>query len=236
LAVEALALIFAVALILSRCFNLRSWPYVAAGLLICSTVVWVASGGVTRNLDAHFEWDAASGFSVFRLQPLDEPMGMWRLENNPLWRSIVEIQIEPLLRGYFKAHDWQKMNGDIDIKELQIVPAAWPVALGNGGEAFEDPDQTPLMRAAAQEDIKALQQLLSKATRADLNALDQGGQTALILACQNSKPNPEVIKALLAAGADVNLRARNGYAALTWAQTRNNSEVVRLLRRAGGRP
>jgi ankyrin repeat protein len=91
------------------------------------------------------------------------------------------------------------------------------------------------MRAASQEDLKAVQQLLSAATAANVNALDQGGQTALILACQNPKANPDVVKALLAAGADVNLRSRNGYTALTWAHARNNSEVSRLLRRAGGR-
>jgi hypothetical protein len=69
----------------------------------------------------------------------------------------------------------------------------------------------------------------------NVNALDQTGQTALIVSCRNPKANAEVVKALLAAGADVNLRSRNGYTALAWAIVRNNSEVSRLLRRAGGR-
>jgi uncharacterized protein len=69
-----------------------------------------------------------------------------------------------------------------------------------------------------------------------VNALDQGGQSALILACQNPKTKPEMVRALLVAGADVNLRSRNGYTALTWALARNNSEVTRVLRHAGGRP
>jgi ankyrin repeat protein len=137
------------------------------------------------------------------------------------------------------------MNGDIGIKVVRIVPIAWPLDLGSGGETLDDPDETELMRAAAQEDLKAVQQLLSVAKSAKLNAvgvnvssvnaLDQTGQTALILACRNPKANPEVVKALLAAGADVNLRSRNGYTALTWAQVRNNNEIGRLLRRAGGR-
>jgi ankyrin repeat protein len=58
----------------------------------------------------------------------------------------------------------------------------------------------------------------------------------LILACQNPKADPNVVKALLAAGADVNLRSRNSYTALTWALAHNNGELSRLLRRAGGRP
>jgi ankyrin repeat protein len=113
---------------------------------------------------------------------------------------------------------------------------AWPIALGSGGETLEDPDETELMRAAANEDLTAVKQLLSAAKASNVNALDQSGQTALILACQNPKTDPGVVKALLASGADVNLRSRNGYTALTWAQARNNGEISHLLRRAGGRP
>jgi ankyrin repeat protein len=163
-----------------------------------------------------------------------------------VWQSTVGIQIQPLLRGYFKLNDWQKMNGDVSVKVVRVVPIAWPVELGSGGETLEDPDETDLMRAASREDLKAVQSLLSAATgpgvnavginALSVNALDQTGQTALILACRSPKPNPEVVKALLAAGADVNLRSRNGYTALTWAQVRNNTELIRLLRRAGGKP
>jgi hypothetical protein len=198
--------------------------------------VWIISAGHTRHLNADFEWDAGGGFSEFRLQELDEATGTLRPASNVLWQSIVKIQIQPLLRGYFKLNDWQKMNGHVGVAVIRILPVAWPIALGSGGEALEDPDETALMRAAAQEDLKTVQQLLSGAAHAEVNALDQGGQTALILACQNSQANPEVIKALLASGADVNLRSRNGYAALTWALARNNTAVVRLLRRAGGKP
>jgi hypothetical protein len=149
---------------------------------------------------------------------------------------MVETQLQPLLRGYFKMNDWPKMNGDVNVKVARIIPIAWPVALGSGGETLEDPDQTPLMRAAILGDLKTVKQLLSAGTDVGINSLDQGGQSALILACQNIKTNLEVVKALIVAGANVNLRSRNGYTALTWAQARNNAEVSRLLRRAGGRP
>ena len=233
---EALALVGTVAVIVSRCFGRQSWPYLVAALLVGCAVVWVSPAGFTRSLDAHFEWNAADGFSAFRSQVWDEAAGIWRPAGSPVWQSIIEIQIQPLLRGYFNVNDWQKMNGDIGVKVARIIPIAWPIALGSGGETLEDPDETALMRAAAQEDLKAVQQLLSAVTSANVNALDQGGQTALILACQNPKAKPDVVKALLAAGADANLRSRNGYTALTWALARNNNEVSRLLRRAGGRP
>jgi hypothetical protein len=233
---EALAMVGTVAVIVSRCFGRRSWPYVVAALAVFCAVVWISPAGFNRNLDAHFEWNAADGFTVFRLQTWDEAAGIWRPAGSSVEQSIVEVQIQPLLRGYLKLNDWQKMNGDVGVNVVRIIPIAWPIALGSGGESLEDPDETDLMRAAAQEDLKAVQQILSAATTTNLNALDQGGQTALILACQNPKANPDVVKALLAAGADVNLRSRNGYTPLTWALARKNSEVSRLLRRAGGKP
>jgi Ankyrin repeats (3 copies) len=152
-----------------------------------------------------------------------------------VWQLIVAAQIQPVLRGYFKLNDWQKMNGNVGVKVVRIIPIAWPIDIGNGGETLEDPDETELMRAASKEDLNAVQRLLSTAVKPNVNALDQSGQTALILACQSPKANADVVKALLAAGADANLRSRNGYTAMTWAIARNNGEVIRLLRRAGGR-
>ena len=232
----ALALLESLAVIVSRFAGRRSWPYVAAALIVCCAVVWVSPSGFIRDLDSHFEWNIADGFTVFRLQTWDQAAGAWRLIDNSALLWMVEIQLQPLLRAYFKLNDWPKMNGDVNVRVARIIPIAWPVALGSGGETLEDPDQTSLMRAAAQGDLTTVKQLLTGATSASVNSLDQGGQSALILACQNPKTNPEVIKALLASGANVNLRSRNGYTALTWALARNNPEVSRLLRRAGGRP
>jgi hypothetical protein len=234
LVIEALAVVGLVAVFVSRCTGRRSWPYVVAALLVFCAVVWVSPAGFTRNLDAHFEWNTADGFNVFRLQ--DEAGALWQPAGSRVWQSIIETQIHPLLRGYFKLNDWQKMNGDVAITVVRIIPIAWPIALGSGGETLEDPDETDLMRAAAQEDLKTVQRILSAGGSTNVNALDQTGQTALIIACQNPKASPEVVKALVAAGADVNLRSRNSYTALTWALARNNAEVSRLLRRAGGRP
>jgi hypothetical protein len=234
--IEALALVGLAALIVSRFAYRRTWPYAVAALLLCCALVWVSSVGFVRSLDAHFEWNAADGFNVFRLQTWDEGTRVWRPVGSSGWQATVGIQIQPLLRGYFKLNDWQKMNGDIGIKVVRIIPIAWPIELGSRGETLEDPDETDLMRAAAQEDQKAVRQLLAAAKGSNVNALDQSGQTALILACQNPNANPDVVKALLSAGADANLRSRNGYTALTWSQARNNSAVTRLLRQAGGRP
>jgi hypothetical protein len=237
--IEALALVGFVALVVSRLSGRGRWPYVLAAVTVCCALIWISPVGFTRDLEAHFEWNVADGFDVFRLQ--DEAGSLGGPAGSRVWQWIVAIQIQPLLRGYFKLNDFQKMNGKVAVQAVRIMPIAWPVALGSGGDVLQDPDETPLMRAAEQEDLKTVQQLLSAAkvvgaNAVGVNALDQTGQTALILACQSPKADPEVIKALLAAGADVNLRSRTSYTALTWAISRNNGEVIRLLRRAGGRP
>jgi hypothetical protein len=235
LLILALTLLGALARIVSLCVHLRIWPYVLAGFVFCSLLAWVIPSGFTRNFDVHFEWNAADGFNEFRLQTWDQAGATWHPAGNRILQAIVGLQVQPLLKSYFRVNDWQKMNGDIGVEVVRIIPAAWPVALGNGGETLDDPDETPLMRAAAQQDLATVQQLLSKATPVEVNALNQDQQTALILACKNPDANPDIVKALLQAGADANLRSRSGYTALTWAQARNNKEVMRLLRHAGGR-
>lgn len=234
--IGSLAVIALVAALISRFSGRKRWPYYILFLLLIGAVVWILPLGLLRNMDAHFEWNSADGFTAFRVQDWDQSAQVWRpTDDMPLWHWIVEIQIQPLLRGYFSLNDWDKMNGDLTIKVARLLPIARPIALGSGGETLEDPDETSLMRASVAEDLKALQQQLDGEAKASVNELDQGGQSALILACQNPKPNPKVVQALISAGANVNLRARNGYTALGWALARNNAEVTRLLRTAGAR-
>jgi hypothetical protein len=230
------ALLWSLAVIVSRIDNRKPWPYRIAFVSVLAAVVWVVPSGLVRDMDAHFEWDTADGFNVFRLQTWDSVSRTFTPVDSSFLKWLVEIQLQPILRGYFRLNDWPKMNGEVSLKVARIVPVAWPVGLGSGGESFEDPDQTALMRAAGQGDVKTVKQLLASATTTEVNSLDQGGQSALILACQSPNGNPEVVKALIAAGANVNLRSRNGYTALTWANTRNNPEITRMLRRAGARP
>src|SRR5271165_1519117 len=131
--IEALALVGLAAVAVSRLAGRRLWPYLVAALLVACTAIWISPAGFTRDLDAHFEWNVADGFNVFRLQAWDEAAAAWHPFGSPAWQSTVGIQIQPLLRGYFKLNDWQKMNGDISIKVARIIPIAWPVELGRGG-------------------------------------------------------------------------------------------------------
>jgi len=231
----SLGIVGMIAALLSRCLPGRpSWPYLLAVLVVFGVVVWVGLGGFTRNFEARFEWSSADGFSVFGLESSEETASRPLFSGDLLWRSLVGIQVEPLLRGYFRILDWQRVRGHVGVTVVRVIPIAWPIALGREGETLEDPDQTPLMQAAANGDTKGVQRLL--ASGSDVNARDQSGQTALIIACRTPHVPPELVKALLAAGADVNTRSRNDYTALSWATTRGNAEVIRLLRRSGANP
>jgi len=229
----ALALVGSVAALISRCFRSRPlWPYILAALAVGGVVTWIGLSGFTREFQANFEWNAADGFNVFHVQGSQAnalvPTG------TVAWTWLVGLQVEPELRGYFHLIDWQRANGHIGVSVARIIPIAWPIELGNQGEVLQDPDETPLMQAADKGDLKTVQQLL--ATKPDVNARDQAGQTALIHACRNPQASPELIKSLLAAGSDINFRSRNDYSPLAWAMARGNNPVVQVLRRAGAKP
>ena len=82
-----------------------------------------------------------------------------------------------------------------------------------------------LMHAASEGDVQAMKALLAKGV--DVNATNQGRQTALMLAALMG--HPEIVTLLLAAGADASSRDRLGLTALEWSQRRGFPEVTKLL-------
>ena len=83
----------------------------------------------------------------------------------------------------------------------------------------------PLTNAVTSGDEQAVSALL--ANGADVNETTGGGQTALILAVIFGRTN--LIKLLMKAGADPQLRDNLGLNALEWAQRRGLSEAVAIL-------
>src|ERR1700730_13025071 len=141
--VEAAALIGALAALVSRFSGRGRWPYNLAVLLVIGLAAWILPLGFVRELGAHFEWNSVDGLSAFRIQDWDQSAQTWRpSDTSALWQWIIEIQIQPLLRGYFSLNDWDKMNGELNIKVARIIPIAWPIGLGSGGETLGDPDET----------------------------------------------------------------------------------------------
>ncbi|HZE69655.1 MAG TPA: TonB family protein [Pyrinomonadaceae bacterium] len=84
----------------------------------------------------------------------------------------------------------------------------------------------PLARAAADGDAKAVQALLAKG--ADVDGATSGGQTPLILAIISSQT--DILRLLLAAGADPQRRDGLGLNAFDWAERRGFADGLALLR------
>jgi hypothetical protein len=72
------------------------------------------------------------------------------------------------------------------------------------------------------------------AAKGDPNAADDNNATALLWAAENC--GAKVIRAMIAAGANVNARAKGGGTALGMADAFKRTEIVEILRAAGGKP
>jgi len=71
-------------------------------------------------------------------------------------------------------------------------------------------------------------------TGAKVNYLYEGGEAAvLVTAAANG--NPEIVKTLLDAGADPNIRTKDGKTPLAMAVEKGKPEIAEMLRRRGGR-
>ena len=92
---------------------------------------------------------------------------------------------------------------------------------------------TPLMRAASAGDAKSVAAMLEKGAR--VNDVDVRRMTALSFAVANERPNPEVVRLLMAAGTDLAVKDVYGDTALDWARKFGPSEVVAMLEKAGAK-
>ncbi|MGD1880346.1 MAG: ankyrin repeat domain-containing protein, partial [Kiloniellaceae bacterium] len=106
-----------------------------------------------------------------------------------------------------------------------LVAGAFPNRPGGGG-------RPPVVLAAAAGQPGALYVLLNRG--ADADAREQGsGNTALMLAANRARL--EEVKLLLQAGADVTLKANDGWTALAAAEMIGDDEIAALLRAAGAK-
>ena len=89
--------------------------------------------------------------------------------------------------------------------------------------------ETALMDAAARGDLAAAKILLERG--ADVNAVDHRGYTALVLAAHFDGDAVELVRLLLARGANIDAKA-DGETALSLAARRGETEVTKVLRAA----
>ena len=84
------------------------------------------------------------------------------------------------------------------------------------------------VKAMVQPDGAVVAALPDAAAAIDLNYPDDNGNTPLMTASLNGKP--EVVRVLLAAGADKDLRNNDGKTALDWAIEEKKDACAALLR------
>jgi ankyrin repeat protein len=90
---------------------------------------------------------------------------------------------------------------------------------------------TPLMAAAPYGSAELIGELLRAG--ADVNARDFRGMTPLMLAVASETQDSEVVKLLLDAGAEPNVKSKAGETALDWANRYGSRPVIAGLQRAG---
>lgn len=87
-----------------------------------------------------------------------------------------------------------------------------------------------LLQAVKNDDINQVYYIL-KSGKANINAQDTGGETALIRDVRYG--NLEITKYLIESGADVNIKSKDYGTALIWASIRGYLEIVDLLIKNG---
>ena len=85
----------------------------------------------------------------------------------------------------------------------------------------------PVATAVLLERIDDLQRLVKEG--ADINAQDELGRSALIMAMDQDDANPEWLEFLSASGINVNLQNKDGDTALDLARYNSNQEAIDLL-------
>jgi hypothetical protein len=181
-------------------------------------VLWEGHLRTSTVQVSYFDWDRQSDqiTDTGRLQRIRATALEQELTKVSLRRTI---QVLPAIASQEKL---QRAVGKLyfKFKDTWCAPLPWPSA------KLEDPDRTPLMRAAASGDAGLVERLLGEGV--PVNASDQRGETALLQAL--TWPNrKEVVQMLVAAGAHVNARNLEGETALMRATWLADTQAVKVL-------
>lgn len=131
------------------------------------------------------------------------------------------VTIKPIEKG---------PNNDLWMAVMTSDPAAVKTAVAAGADANYIDNGRPMLAWAAQNGNAAVVQALIDA-KADLNAVDGIGHTALMRAADMSQHS--VLEVLVKAGADLNHKTAEGKSALSLAVSNSSLESVRILAKAG---
>ncbi len=108
--------------------------------------------------------------------------------------------------------------------------AAWNEGLVRNGP-IESTNVTPLMDASSCAELESVKALLHAGAK--INARDDRGMTALMIAIAMDGANPEVIRYLVKAGSDLKAADYRNETALDWARKFRNPAILAILQTAG---
>jgi ankyrin repeat protein len=111
-------------------------------------------------------------------------------------------------------------GADVNAVSAEVLDTAknGPLALGF---------LTPLLAAVPQGSYETVELLVNAG--ANVNARDARGMTPLALAITSDRPEPRIVRLLLAKGADPDIKCKTGETALDWANKYHNPEVLSAL-------
>jgi Ankyrin repeats (3 copies) len=160
-------------------------------------LAWYLWGGAQANHGVAFDWSEESGFRYIDACP--ESSKFSRILETPFCFSISR-QAKRFVVKAMHERGWTKASGALG---LNLVPFT-PIVKGVYFDGFVvfDPTVTDLMRAAKNGDPVEVKRLIQNG--ANVTDRDQDGQTALSFACEGGAGNLEVLRNLVAAGAEVN--------------------------------
>ena len=118
----------------------------------------------------------------------------------------------------------------------QIETAAVLIAAGADVNARDNIKDSPYLYAGAEgRHLESVRELLK--TKIDVNHVNNYGWTALLEVCLKHRGPVyiDIVRVLLAGGANPNLADKEGVTPLAHAESTGNVEIVKLLKAAGGR-
>jgi hypothetical protein len=196
--------------------------YVGAGLaglyFAWTGIVWtVVERSIFHRMAVEFDWEQTKGFKEIK--------GVYPPLAYPLLPQAL-----PLIASSLRKAGWKSAQGACYVTVLGGVLV---LGLNRWVDCQLDVEVTPLMRAAKDGDVAAVEKLLAGGT--DPNVQNQRGWTALIYASFNFRDpdNPLVTKALLGSGADPNIKAHDGLTTLDWASLNCRPRVAAALIEGG---
>jgi ankyrin repeat protein len=135
---------------------------------------------------------------------------------------------------------------DINAHPWAFSPLMYAVRSGNWAGVFclvnhgadvnipDDDNNPPVTWAAVAGNAEAVNAMLPGTKNINTTNI-RAGMTPLMWATYNEHDNPQIIQAFLDKGADVNIKAKDGSTALSWAMKKGNTETVALLKKAGAK-